>query len=176
MRTESGTRKHRAFRALAAMGIAAVLWLTIYSLGISDARTYHHTPSAVYSKYTVTNGVQVNIVVITDYEVPWNDVTVRLTDDTNFAEWSPRTRDLDDGSWASVNLTSTGATALGDIDVYCWAFDRVGDGYVSGKDYIQVFTEAGATGLSTETTYRLVLIFEPTGGEIGAGITFTGQS
>ena len=117
------------------------------------------------------------IVAISNSEISWSDVTVGLTTDgTESVGWSPRARDLDDGSLASVNLTSTGATALGDIDVYCWVTAFSGDGYVGGQDYIEVFTAAGATTFSSATTYALVLIYEPTVGMIGTGVTFTGQS
>ncbi|MCJ7488527.1 MAG: hypothetical protein MUO87_00050, partial [Thermoplasmata archaeon] len=71
----------------------------------------------------------------------------------------------------SVNLTDE---TLGSLSVACWAFDATGNGYVGGSDYLQVFTYGGATGFSSATTYTLVLMYEPTGGMIGNGLTFTG--
>lgn len=160
--------------------LAAVLYIMV--LGFSGPSI--NTPSVVYQKKTWlvdndANGVQMNIVSITDYGVSWSDVLVVLTDGTygaegtNFAEWSPLARDLDGGSWTYDNL---GATALGDIGAYCWVVDISGDGYVSRGDYIQVFTATGATTFSSATTYTLVLIYEPTAAMMGTGITFTGQS
>ncbi len=152
--------------------LAAVLYVMV--LGISSP--HFHTPLAMYQETTITNGVKMTITSISNSEISWSDVTVGLTTDgTESVGWSPRARDLDDGSLASVNLTSTGATALGDIDVYCWV-TACGDGYVGGQDYIEVFTAAGATTFSSATTYALVLIHEPTVGLIGTGVTFTGQS
>ncbi len=170
--------------------ITVVLSAVLYISVINRSPFMGTTPLAVFEKSNITNGVQMTIVTISNSEVSWGDVTVQLTDGTNFAEWSPRARDLDDDSATSLNLTSTGATALGDIDVYCWVFDLndwsfdSGYGVVSSSDYIRVFTAAGATTFSSATTYTLVLIYEPTSGMIdtvdkvtgerSTGISFTG--
>ena len=153
--------------------LAAVLYVMV--LGFSGPSAM--TPLAMYQETTITNGVKMTIVAISNSEISWSDVTVGLTTDgTESVGWSPRARDLDNGSFASVNLTSTGATALWDIDMYCWVTAFSGDGYVGGQDYIEVFTAAGATTFSSATTYALVLIYEPTVELIGTGVTFTGQS
>ena len=152
--------------------ISAVLYFMVLGFGSSTI----NTPSAFYleGSGSVTNGVEIEIMAITSSEVYWNDVRVCLTDGTDFARWSPQTRDLDGGSWTFVNLTSGGPTALGDIDVYCIVSDIAGNGYVNSGDYIQVFTATGATAFSPTTVYTLVLEYKPTDESIGSGASFTG--
>ena len=131
------------------------------------------TPTATYSKTSMTNGYQINVVSITNTEIGWDDVTVQLSDGTNFAEWAPLTANLDGGSAVSSNLTTD---ALGTLTPCCIVFDVGGNGCVSGGDYFRVFTYEGATAFSSSTSYTAVLIFEPTGEEMGTGISFSGVS
>ncbi len=156
--------------------ISIVLFAALFHGLMGHGYAPMSTPDAVYEESDITNGVQVNIVSISNSEVSWNDVTVQLTDGTESVEWSPWTSDLGDGAAGLMGLLP--ARILGSLTVYCWVFDLGldihGDGYVSGRDYIQVFTAIGATNFSSATTYTLVLIYEPHGEKIGTGITFTG--
>ena len=149
--------------------LAAVLYVMVLGFGTTSTTT----PTAIYQKSStsVTNGVQVNVVSITNTEVPWSDVTVQLSDGTNFAEWNPVTDALDDAAAITVNYTTD---TLGSLTVCCMVTDISGNGYVSGSDYLRVYTYGGATAFASATTYTLVLIYEDTGEKVGTGQTFTG--
>ena len=147
--------------------LAAVLYVMVLGFGSTDTTT----PTATYSKTSMTNGYQINVVSITNTEIGWDDVTVQLSDGTNFAEWEPLTANLDGGSAVSSNLTTD---ALGSLSVCCVVFDVGGNGYVSGSDYFKVYTYTSETAFSSATTYTAVLIYEETGEKMGTGITFTG--
>ena len=147
--------------------LAAVLYVMVLGFGSTDTTT----PTATYSKTSITNGYTVNIVSITNTEIAWDDVTVQMSDGTNFAEWTPLTANLDGGSAISTNLS---VDALDTLSVCCVVFDVSGNGYVSGSDYFKVYTYGGATAFSSATTYTAVLIYEETGEKMGTGITFTG--
>ena len=149
--------------------LAAVLYVMVLGFGTGG----DSTPTAMYSKssVSVTNGVQINIVSITNSEVPWTEGTVQLTDGTNFAAWNPVTDDLDDGAAITVNYSTD---ALGSVTVCALVTDVSGNGFVSGSDYLRVYTYGGATAFASATTYTLVLMYEDTGVMIGLGQTFTG--
>ena len=147
--------------------LAAVLYVMVLGFGSTDTTT----PTATYSKTSITNGYQINIVSITNNEIGWDDITVQLTDGTNFAEWEPLTANLDGGSALSSNLTED---TVGTLSVCCVVFDVGGNGYCSGSDYFKLYTYTGDTAFSSATTYTAVLIYEETGEKMGTGITFTG--
>jgi flagellin-like protein len=154
------------------VAITVVLAAVLYVMVLGFGSTSTTTPTATYSKATITNGQQINIVSITKTDVGWDDIKVQLTDGTNFAEWSPATADLDGGTAVSSNLsTSAGLTGL---VVCCVMSDVGGNGYCSGSDYFKVYTYGGAAAFASSTTYTAVLIYEPTGEKMGTGIAFTG--
>jgi flagellin-like protein len=154
------------------VAITVVLAAVLYVMVLGFGSTSTTTPTATYSKTTITNGQQINIVSITKTDVGWDDIKVQMTDGTDFAEWSPATANLDGGVAVSSNLSvSTGITGL---TVCCIVFDVGGNGYASGSDYFKLFTYGGATALTSSTTYTAVLIYEPTGEKMGTGISFTG--
>lgn len=124
------------------------------------------TPAATYAKMTISGGVRIIIVSITQTDVPWDDIRVLLSDGTNFAEWDTVATDLDGGSAVTA---SYGAKALGATTVYCNVTDIAGNGFVSGSDY---FTLTGP--LNEVTTYATVLVYAVTGEMIGTGIAFQG--
>ena len=129
------------------------------------------TPTATYSKIRITNGIRVSIVSITRTDVPWDDVSVRLTDGASLAEWATYTADLDGGSAASHNYS---AKELGALTVCCWVTDVSGNGFVNGADFFTLFTYGVAPAFSPAMTYGAVLVYDPTGETIGASVVFTG--
>jgi len=153
------------------VAITVVLAAVLYVMVLGFGGTSTTTPVATYSKTSITNGEQINIVSITKTDISWDKIKVQLTDGTNFAEWEPVATDLDGGSALSMNYTTD---ALGSVTVCCWVFDVAGNGLVSGSDYFRVFTYGGATAFSSGTTYTAVLIYTETGEKIGTGTTFTG--
>jgi len=155
------------------VAITVVLAAVLYVMVLGFGSTSTTTPTATYSKATITNGQQINIVSITKTDVGWDDIKVQLTDGTNFAEWSPATANLDGGTAVSSNLSAT-ADNLGTLMVCCIVYDVGGNGYCSGSDYFKVYTYAGASAFTSSTTYSAVLIYEPTGEKMGTGISFTG--
>lgn len=138
---------------------------------IAFTGTAQVTPAATYSKSSLTNGEQINIVSITRTDVPWDEIQIWLSDGTNIAGWDPMTADLDGGSAVTVNYTTN---VTGPLTVCLHVTDVGGNGFVSASDYFKVFTYQGATRFSTSTIYSAVLIFKPTGESIGSGVTFTG--
>jgi len=147
-----------------------VLSAVLYFMVLGFGGTSTQTPAATYQKSTIANGQKITIVSITKTDVPWDDVTIQLSDGTNIAQWTP-TKALQ-SSTVGHNY-STSATLTG-LTVCLWLTDVSGNGYVSGTDYFQVFTYGGATGFASGTQYSAVLLYEPTGERCGQAITFTG--
>ncbi len=147
--------------------LAAVLYVMILGIG----GTSNHTPVATYSKNTITNGQKITIVSITKTDVPWDDVKIQVSDDTNISEWSTTKAAVIAAGEATVNLTTQG---LGDLTVCIILTDVSGNGYVSGTDYFTIFTYGGATGFSSGIEYSAVLLYEISGERIGQSMTFTG--
>lgn len=153
------------------VAITVVLAAVLYVMVLGFGGTSVTTPAATYSKAPVTNGEQVNVVSITKTDVAWDQIKVQMSDGTNFAEWEAATADLDGGAAITHNYTTK---ALGSVTVCLHLTDVGGNGFVSGSDYMKLFTYQGSTGLSSGTTYTAVLVYEPTGERIGTGISFNG--
>jgi hypothetical protein len=145
-------------------GLAALLYAMVLGFG----GEYIETPAATYSKSSVTGGWRITIIGITKSDVPWSNVRVHLTDGSDFAEWRPLTTDLDNSPGITVSYT---ARPLGTISVALNITDLAGNGFVNGGDFFQVVSD---TGFLPSVVYRAVLIFEPSGEQIGTGISFTG--
>ena len=129
------------------------------------------TPMATFSRTTITNGVKINIVSITDTDISWSDVRVYLTDGFNSTVWFPVGTDLDGGTAVIANYSTS---VLGTLSVCCWVVDIGGNGFINGGDYIALFTYSGAVTFRPGVVYTFVLIYEPTGEWIGTGTSFTG--
>ena len=129
------------------------------------------TPVATYSKDRITSGWKIFIVTISVREIPWDDITIQLTDGIDLAEWEPISSNLDGGSAISSNLTTR---TLGTLTVCCTVFDLAGTGYINQGDCLELSTFSGAEAFDSETTYTVVLIYEPTGEAMGEGESFTG--
>jgi len=142
--------------------LSAILYIMV--LGFGGTST---TPGATYVQAPITNGEQVTIVAISRTDVRWDDIKVQLSDGTYFAEWDPRTADLDGGSAVTAPYA---AEFLGTLLVGLTVTDVGGNGFVSGSDFFRVT----ATSFDSEAFYSAVLIYEPTGESIGTGVTFAG--
>jgi flagellin-like protein len=153
------------------VAITVVLAAVLYVMVVGIGGTSSHTPIAAYSKNTITNGQKITIVSITKTDVPWDDVKIQVSDDTNIAGWSTTKAAVIAAGKATVNLTTQ---SLGNLTVCVILTDVSGNGYVSGSDYFTVFTYGGATGFSSSTQYSAVLLYKITGERIGQPMTFTG--
>ncbi len=147
--------------------LAAVLYVMVLGFGGGGGQT----PTATFDKGTVTNGKKIIVLSMSRADVSWDDITVQLSDGTNFATWLPTKTALTGSGGSSVNLT---AKSLGTLSVCSWAYDLLGNGYVNGGDYLTFFTYGGASTFSGSTTYSVTLIYEPTSERIGTATTFTG--
>jgi len=148
------------------VAITVVLAAVLYVMVLGFGGTSTTTPTATYQKATISNGEKITIVSITKTDVPWDDVTIQLSDGTTIAQWTPTKT-----SQSSTATHSYGAQGLGSLSVTCNVTDVSGNGYVSGTDY---FTLWSSTGFSSGTQYTAVLLYEPTGERMGQGVTFTG--
>lgn len=149
------------------VAITVVLAAVLYVMVLGFGTTTNNTPAATYAKDTITNGKKITIVSITNKEVPWDDVTIQLSDGTNIVTWAPTKADLNTAGGDQMNYTGK---ALGSLTVCCVVFDLVGNGVISGGDNFNLFTYGGATTFSSG--YTVNLLYEPTGERIGTPITF----
>lgn len=129
------------------------------------------TPTATYSKTSVTNGYIVTIVLITYPYISWDQIRVQMTDGSNWCELEPTAADLDGGSAVSDALGGDVAV-LGRITVNCTVTDDDGNGFVTGGDSFRLLSENWASGV----TYTAVLIWMETHERMGNGITFSFQT
>ena len=148
--------------------VPIVLGAILYFMVLGFGGTSTTTPAATYAKSTVTGGSRISILSITKTDVAWDDVRVQLNDWVEFAGWGTKTADLDGGYAITASYA---AESLGTLSVTLTVTDVAGNGFVSGGDY---FIVTASPVFSSATTYSAVLIYEPTGERIGAGITFTG--
>ena len=166
MRADKEARKCRAFRALTAMGIAAVLWLVMmYALSVSEARMFQspHTPILKLTPRHFEGGLDFIISSIWPATgVSWSYVTIRFEeeDTTNEVTWDNLSRTLLKGEPYTVQ--DLGWDVLGDIVVRCSVTDRQGDGQINKGDKVTVTGE-----FSQSTTYRFSLWYEVSGGLMG---------
>ncbi len=143
----------------------ALLYILVLGFGGSDGL---QTPAATYSKSTITNGKKITILSITQTDISWSDITVQVSDGVQYADWATLASYLDYGTASSEDC---GPMTLSGITVNLTVTDLVGDGVVSGGDYYVLEADPG---FSTSSVYTTYLVFEPTGGQIGTGIAFTG--
>jgi len=143
------------------VGLSALLYVVVLGFGTNGGIT----PTATYFDQTVLDGRRVTILAITVPDVPWDDVTIQLTDGSSFATWEPEKDHLDTGPGA---VQSYGYDTCGSLVVSCAVTDLSGDGYISGSDFFILYAtfEAG-------TVYEAWLLYEPSGTKIGTGITWT---
>jgi parallel beta-helix repeat protein len=127
------------------------------------------TPTALFVRTTVTNGVKVTIASVSE-EVTWDDFSITLSDQIDNATWTLSSDYLDDG-YPSVH--SFGAIALGTLTVYLNATDVLGDGLVGEWDYFILV--AVPYGFNIALAYTVEMVYEPTGDAMGSTI-FAGSA
>jgi flagellin-like protein len=150
------------------VAITVVLAAVLYVMVLGFGGTSTQTPAATYQKTTITNGQKITIVSITKTDVPWDDVTIQVSDGTTIQAWTPTK-----ATQMTTNAVALGAKALGTgLTVSVNLTDVSGNGFVSGTDY---FTIQATTGSFASTTqYTAVLLYEPSGERCGQPISFTG--
>jgi flagellin-like protein len=140
--------------------LAAVLYVMVLGFGGDTG----NTPTATYSDEGVTDGRKVTILAIQASDpVPWDDVTIQLTDGTAFATWEPTKADLEGDAGDSMNYSDDD---LGGLTVWCTVVDLGGDGYVSASDYF-IFTA------DFDGDYEAWLLYEDNSAKIGTGASWT---
>jgi flagellin-like protein len=150
------------------VAITVLLAALLYVMVLGFWGTSSHTPLASYSKNTIANGQQIMIVSITKTDVPWDDVTIQVTNGTVITAWTPVKADM-----MTTTAVSLGAKALGaGTTVTVTLTDVSGNGFVSGTDYFSVVATTG--GFSPDIQYTVVLLYEISGERCGQPITFTG--
>jgi len=151
------------------VAITVVLAAVLYVMVLGFGGTTTTTPTASYQKNTITGGQKITIVSITKADVPWDDVSIQVSDGTTIQSWTP--------TKAAVLAAGTTAVPLGGkivttgLTVYVNLTDVSGNGFVSGTDY---FTITSSPALSATTQYTAVLLYESTGERCGQSISFTG--
>jgi len=144
--------------------LAAVLYVMVLGFGGTSAQT----PAATYQKNTITNGQKITIVSITKTDVPWDDVTIQVSDGTTILAWTPTK-----AAQSSTNAVPLGAKVLSTgLTVSVNLTDVSGNGFVSGTDYFTIQATVGA--FASTTQYTAVLLYEPSGERCGQPLTFTG--
>ena len=143
--------------------LISVFYMMISGFSVTDGRT----PVATFSKTPVEGGWRIQVHSI-ENAVSWDDVLVQISDGPNIVDWSPKKADLDDGYMDSATYT---AKHLGSLTLILNITDLNGNGYVSGSDS---FTVTASPSFSPDIQYTAALIYEPTGGTMGIGVTFSG--
>ena len=87
----------------------------------------------------------------------WDNVTVRLTDNTETANWSLEVGGLSGGA---ANTTEFGPMILGSLTVFLNVTDTAGNGLTNVTDYFTITTSGGK--FDPGTFYVLTLVYKPT--------------
>ena len=119
------------------------------------------TPTAALTRSTIALGFKFNIVAIT-LNIPWDDLSIALSDGTQAVVWTNMSSDDLDGG--EVVLRDYGVRSLGDLDLTLKVCDLAGNGLTNSGDYFTITLEEGAFDYAT--TYCVTLIYEPTDGQI----------
>jgi flagellin-like protein len=151
------------------VAITVVLAAVLYVMVLGFGGTSTQTPAATYQKATITNGQKITIVSITKTDVPWDDVTIQVTNGTVIQSWNPTKAAL-----STTTAATLGAKSLGGITVTVNVTDVSGNGFVSGTDFFTIWATTGAGGLSDNIQYTAVLLYVPSGERCGQPISFTG--
>jgi len=150
------------------VAITVVLAAVLYVMVLGFGGTSTQTPAATYMKNTVTGGQKITIVSITKTDVPWDDVTIQVTNGSVIAAFTPLKADL-----STTTAKAYGPVALGaGTTVTVTVTDVSGNGFVSGTDYFTVVATTGSFSASIQ--YSVVLLYEPSGERCGQPISFTG--
>lgn len=147
------------------VGLAALLYVMVLGFeGTSD-----HTPAVmIISKTTIADGFKFTLSASTA-QVVWSDVTIEVNDVLDLVVWHPNTQDLT--SAYTVTCFYGTRSGLTGIDVEMNMTDLAGNGRINNGDYFTLTATDGA--FSAGTTYELILIHEPTGGDM-VRYSFTG--
>ncbi len=150
--------------AVAVVLIGFIWYLSVLGFGPRGSQT----PGILLSKTYVQGGWQFRIAGVTSFDIYWDDVRVTLDDGSSYVDWGCRTIDLDGG----VNVTSHYATKfLSPLSVTLTVTDIYGNGKAGTFDY---FTLTSSPFFSPETSYTVYLTYEPTAGQMGSGVIFSG--
>jgi hypothetical protein len=95
-------------------------------------------------------------------EVPWDDVSILLSDGNNYATWSVSSGSLNSTHAMNVTLPTR---PLGALMISCNVTDREGNGRFDVSDMTEL-TSIGATHLSNSTSYTMTVLYKPMGTEI----------
>ena len=149
------------------VAITVVLAAVLYVMVLGFGGTSTQTPAATYQKNTVTGGQKITIVSITKTDVPWDDVTIQVTNGSVIAAFTPTKAAL-----MTTTGVAYGPTAMGGTTVTVTVTDVSGNGFVSGTDYMSIVATTGS--FSNAIQYSVVLLYEPSGERCGQPISFTG--
>jgi len=147
------------------VAITVVLAAVLYVMVLGFGTTTNNTPAATYQKDTISNGKLISIVSITNKEVPWDDVSIQVTNSTGTAVYEPVKLGLDATPGATQTPTGAGSMTVKPV---CVVTDLAGNGVVSGGDTISLTVAGGLSG-----SYTVNFLYEPTGERIGTPVTWT---
>lgn len=149
--------------------VAVSLLLAVYAfLGVSNPCSGASIPSAILDKSHDAAGWHFDIRGITRNDVPWDDVSIKLSDGLHTVTWSPKKTDLDSGNTTTLDYS---AKTIGSLSVSLSITDRAGNGVVSGSDY---FTLESMPDFASDVNYTALLIYEPGCDNSMTQVTFSG--
>ncbi|MCJ7464872.1 MAG: hypothetical protein MUO81_09060 [Thermoplasmata archaeon] len=101
----------------------------------------------------------------------WSELSIELTEGTNYAGWQIDAQDLNTGTSVTHDY---GARSLGSLTVFLNVSDIAGNGYADWKDGFEITTGNGT--FSHGDIYLVFVLFEPDGGsKIGADFIIWGD-
>lgn len=115
-------------------------------------------------RMTVESAVNYAYGVETTADINWWDVSLVLTDGTDFSEWEPEYSDF-----SGEPLCDVGWALLGDLNITCTVTDLAADGTVSQGDYFDLSVTTGS--FPEDVPHTLYLLYW--GSAVGE-VSFTG--
>jgi hypothetical protein len=137
----------RPFSETRVMATIGSYWTTVFSIGLETTPLVNGT-EVVFGSIEWGGWWPLSIV--------WSDITLALTDGTDYVSWFLLTGDLDDGLFTEKAYDTR---ALGGTNVSCTVTDLYGDGYVNPGDHA-VFSAVDGTSFSTEVVYVLYVMYD----------------
>ena len=118
---------------------------------------------------SVVNGTEVTFgsyewdSVWAPWYVGWSDITLLLTDGTDYVRWALSSTDLDDREVTEMTYEDR---SLGETVISCIVTDLYGNGQLNPGDFITLLSVDGTT-FDEEANYSLLVMYDPAFGQVG---------
>lgn len=164
-----GRPSRRSWSIVIAIAVSAMLLLVFILIALDHPNgTLTISPTR---KKAIPYGFEFDLTGPSSH-VSWTDVTIQLSSGIDTISWSNLTAEDLNSNEMNATWHYGHPQILGPMSVWLNVTDLAGNGCVDTGDHVS-FTTSSSARFLTNTTYTIVLLYEPTGGSM-LDIDFTG--